>query len=126
VNATLLRTITEKQFQAQVLELAQRLGWKTHHTWTQIHSPAGFPDLVMARGSRIVFAELKSQKGRVTLEQRDWLARLRVAGAEAYLWRPEDWDTIITLLGSRRRPAGYHAYGIFGEGTATHLAGVDA
>lgn len=127
MNTLIAAQITEKQFQAQVVELAQRLGWKVHTTWTQIHSPAGFPDLTMARGGRLVFAELKSEKGRVTEAQRDWLARLRVAGTEAYLWRPSDFEDVVQILTSRRRLSGFMAYRLHGEGTSTRLlAEVDA
>lgn len=127
MNMVLASQITEKQFQAQVIELAQRLGWATHHTWTQIHSPAGFPDIVAARGPRLLVAELKSEKGRLTAEQRDWLARFRVTGTEAYLWKPSDWDDIVAIFTARRRPAGHYVYRLHGEGTSTRLlAEVDA
>lgn len=57
----------------------------------------GFPDLVLAR-ERVVFAELKSERGKVQPEQSDWLERLRAAGAEAHLWRPSSWDDVVAVL----------------------------
>ena len=94
---------TEKGFQAAVIALAQRTGWLTYHTWRSIHSPAGFPDLVLCRPPRLIFAELKSATGKVTASQQQWLAVLgQVAGeVEAYLWRPADFDEIVTLLQRR-------------------------
>ena len=83
--------ITEKQFEAQVKDLAKRLGWKYYHTWRSIHSPAGFPDCVFAR-ERVVYAELKTDKGQPTPDQYEWLCALAEAGQEVYLWRPDDME----------------------------------
>ena len=85
--------ITEKQFESQVKDLAKLFGWKYYHTWRSIHSPAGFPDCVMVRLSRIIFAELKSEKGKVSPAQQEWLDALGNVGdkdMQVYLWRPSD------------------------------------
>ncbi len=94
--------ISEKQFQAQVIELAELTGWLVYHTYDSRRSQAGFPDLVMIRAPRIIFAELKSADGKIRLEQQMWLDELRkCAGVETYLWRPDDSDQIEwTLKGS--------------------------
>ena len=86
--------ITEKQFEAQVKDLALLFHWKYYHTWRSIHSPAGFPDDVLVR-ERVVFAELKSETGQPTPEQYFWLLALTEAGQECYLWRPSDLETEI-------------------------------
>jgi VRR-NUC domain len=62
--------ISEKQFQAQVVELARLGGWLLYHTHDFRRSAPGFPDLVMVRPPRLVFAELKTEKGRIRPEQR--------------------------------------------------------
>lgn len=89
--------ITEKQFEAQVKDLAKIFGWKYYHTWRSIHSPAGFPDCVFVR-ERVVFAELKTDTGQPSLEQYEWLATLADAGQESYLWRPDDIEEIAEVL----------------------------
>lgn len=91
--------IPERELQEAVLELAGARGWYRYHTYDSRRSSAGFPDLVLVR-ERIVFAELKSQKGVVRNEQTAWIERLRTAGAEVYLWRPSDWHSgmIDTVL----------------------------
>ena len=89
--------MTEKQFQAQVVELAQTLGWLVYHTYDSRRSVPGFPDLVMVRNGVIHFAELKSEKGKLTPEQRLWLTELG-RGRVVYLWRPSDWDEIVEVL----------------------------
>ena len=57
-----------------------------------------FPDLVMIRDRRILFCELKSERGRVREEQQDWLQALNRAGAEWYVWRPRNWDEVVEVL----------------------------
>lgn len=84
-------TITEKEFQAQVLQLARLAGWRFYHTHDSRRSTPGFPNLVMVRPPVIVFAELKTQAGKVRPEQRDWFDALggcETAGTR--LWRPSD------------------------------------
>ena len=80
--------ITEKQFQSAVLKLARHTGWLCYHTFDSRRSQPGFPDLVMVRDGEIVFAELKSEKGKLTDAQRRWLTDLDMAGAETHVWRP--------------------------------------
>jgi len=89
--------ISEKVFRHQVIELCKLFGWKHYFTWTSIHSPKGFPDLVMVR-ERILFAELKTRKGKVTPNQQEWLDALKEAKQEVYLWRPADFDEIAIIL----------------------------
>ncbi len=83
---------------------------------------AGFPDLVLLRGVRLIFAELKADGKYPTPAQREWLDELRGVGeavdgavgraqvvvvddpdtpepsVEAYVWRPKDWDEIERVL----------------------------
>jgi hypothetical protein len=89
--------MTEKQFEAQVKELAKLLGYKYYHTYRSIHSPAGFPDCVFVR-ERVVYAELKVGKNQPTPEQYEWLNALAEAGQEVYLWYPDDWQEILSVL----------------------------
>lgn len=91
--------ITEKEFESQVRDLARMFHWLYYHTWRSIHSPAGFPDICMVRLSRIVFAELKSEKCQISPEQQKWLDALVATGRiEAYLWRPSNFDEIVECL----------------------------
>ena len=91
--------MTEKELRQSIVRAAKEFGWKVYFSWTSIHSPAGFPDLCMVRGSRLVFAELKTDKGKVTLDQQVWLDALRASGkCEVYLWRPSDIDAAYAAL----------------------------
>ena len=97
-------TITEKQLDAAVTELAATLGWHRYHSLISIGSPHGFPDLVLIRPPRVVFAELKSEKGRLRPHQVLWLDLLgRCPGVEVYLWRPEHLEAIARTLAPRYR-----------------------
>lgn len=85
----------ESELQAAVTGLLDLYGWLWYHTHDSRKSRKGFPDItaVNAKQQRTIFAELKGDGGHPTDEQRVWLEWLEHAGTEAYLWRPEHWDT---------------------------------
>ena len=87
---------TEKDFQAQVVELAEVMGWLVYHPYDSRNSEKGYPDLTMVRKERVIWAELKSNYGTVTGVQRLWLRALPMG--QAFLWRPSDWDIIVETL----------------------------
>jgi hypothetical protein len=103
-----LKSLTEAEFLRQVLELAKLRKWRRAHFrpgrtktgWrTAVQGDGkGFPDVLLIRGCRMVVAELKSATGRVTSEQWDWFWAFQGYGAEAYVWRPDDWDQILKVL----------------------------
>ena len=95
--------LTEKEWQEQVVALARTVGWKVFHTYDSRRSNPGLPDLILVR-DRVVFAELKRESGRLSAAQDEWQARLRRAGAEHYVWRPRDLETVGAVL-SRRATA---------------------
>lgn len=78
----------EDTLQARVEELAVELGWLIYHTYDSRRSRAGFPDVVMIRGNRIMWRELKAAKGEVSEEQRTWIEALTKARADVGVWRP--------------------------------------
>jgi hypothetical protein len=92
--------VTEAELLNAIIEAARILGWKiahfrparTKYGWaTAVQADgAGFPDLVLVR-DRIVYAELKADRGRLSEIQKAWIGWLEVAGAEIYLWKPDDW-----------------------------------
>jgi hypothetical protein len=80
----------------------------TAHGWrTPVQGDGkGFPDLVLARPPRVIFAELKTAKGKLGPEQENWLAALTACpGVEVYVWRPDQLDDIAQILRLGRRAA---------------------
>ena len=90
----------EADFQKRVEELAEQHGWLFHHC----HEPrkcaggGGFPDLIIVGHGRALAAELKSASGKPSVEQTRWLIEWQKAGFAAYVWQPDDWDDIRTIL----------------------------
>lgn len=86
--------MTEARLQQQVIDLARWAGFMHYHTVDSRKSRPGFPDLVLVHAStgRLLFAELKAEKGRLRPEQVTWL-RLLGLRHEAHLWRPADWES---------------------------------
>tara|TARA_Y100000310_G_C20448328_1_gene699502 strand:- start:323 stop:640 length:318 start_codon:yes stop_codon:yes gene_type:complete len=92
-------SMTEEEWLQQVRELARLKGWLNYHTRSSRRSDPGFPDLVLVRGHRLIFAELKREKGRVTSHQRAWLEALeQTIAAEVHTWRPSDWARVEEML----------------------------
>lgn len=104
--------ISERDFQDVVIEYARIMGWRiahfrpartAHGYRTPMQGDKGFPDLVLARKGRVVFAELKSKRGPVQHDQKAWLEELappgQIADVDVFLWRPSDFETIKKVLG---------------------------
>jgi hypothetical protein len=107
--------MSEAELQEAVIDLARLRKWRVAHFrsvpvrhsdgrvtyMTPVQADgAGFPDLVLAR-ERVIFVELKSDVGRTSVDQQDWLFALSGADAECHLWRPVHWrnGTIADVLG---------------------------
>ncbi len=110
--------MTETELKDAVIELAGWLGWMVHHDrpaqnrrgeWaTHIQGDKGFPDLCMARDGHVVFAELKSEKGRKANAQATWALAIATDGSTLtrggthsyHEWRPSEWldGTIERIL----------------------------
>lgn len=95
--------VSEESFQQTVIDFAHLRGWLVHHakpavkhdrwaTWQD--GDNGFPDVVLARQDQVIFAELKSEKGKATKDQIVWADAM--GGVK--VWRPSDWDEIEELL----------------------------
>ena len=110
---TMIIIENERSFTQHVRTSAELAGWELiYHTHNSQRSDPGFPDLVLVRGARLVFAELKYDPGHadwddrprrkapVTGHQKRWQVGLQgVPGVEFYLWRyPEHVDQLETVL----------------------------
>lgn len=99
--------VSEAELQEQVIELARLLRWRvahfrpamTKHGWrTPVAGDGkGFPDLVLVR-DRVVVVELKSEVGRVSDDQAEWLGAFEAAGVLALVVRPSSFDELVAVL----------------------------
>lgn len=89
--------LSERDWQSEVIQIAGLGGWRHYHTHDSRKSNKGFPDLVLVR-ERVVYAELKSEVGKLREDQGPWLEALAAAGQEVYLWRPSDRAEVERVL----------------------------
>jgi hypothetical protein len=103
--------VTERELQKGVIDCARLFGWRVAHFrpaqtargWrTPVEADgAGFPDLVLVRDGRLIFAELKSGTGKLGDAQQVWLDALELVNTahvcgpciEVYVWKPDDWTS---------------------------------
>ena len=91
-------TLTETDFQRTVIEMAEINRWLVYHTHDSRRSAPGFPDLVLARDGKLVFAELKTMGNYPSEAQNTWLTELQKAHPHVFVWRPCDWRDIEAIL----------------------------
>ncbi len=103
----------ESELQAVITDAAALAGWRRAHFrpaqtergWRTAgqYEAAGFPDLCMVRDHELLMWELKSERGKIAVEQAEWLRLLRaVPGVDARVVRPCDIDWAIGHLTRRR------------------------
>ena len=100
------RLITEAELQNTIIQAARAYGWLVYHTHDSRRSSPGFPDLVLVHPARrrLIFAELKVGRYKISADQKQWLdALLQVENAEVHLWRETDIDVAISLLAVTRQ-----------------------
>ena len=83
-------SMSEDVLLGKVRGMAATLGWLTYHTHDSRRSEPGFPDLVLVKGERVLYRELKKQSGRVDPAQKAWMGALADAGVDVAIWRPAD------------------------------------
>jgi hypothetical protein len=89
--------VTEAQLQSTIIEEAVLMGWNYYHTRFSILSKRGFPDLVLVR-ERVVYMELKTMRGKISISQQQWIDALKAAKQEVYVIRPCDKDLVTQIL----------------------------
>src|SRR5580765_4675851 len=99
-RAELIGDESEKHFMWRIRQRAALTGWKWRwHQLDSIGTQSGLPDLILVRPPRVIFAELKSEHGRLSPMQKAALTDLmHCPGVETYVWKPSNWETIVTVL----------------------------
>ena len=107
MTAPLLIPQTEAEFQRTVTDLAESLGWDWMHVGrVGKYAPngakgtlgKGWPDLLLVRGKRIIFAELKAQRADPLPEHQKRVLNVLLQAVECYVWRPSDLPMILEEL----------------------------
>lgn len=104
-------TISEAEWQEQVVQLAQHLGWKHLHVrrsigkgkkWVTTTNVVGWPDLLLwHRRHGFAAVELKVPPNQASPEQLAVLAELEAAGARTMVAYPTDLGALRDLLEGR-------------------------
>ena len=84
------KTMTEDALMGHIARLCKDLGLLAYHTRDSRRSASGYPDWHIVGPVGSLFRECKTEKGRVTAAQDEWLTGLRAAGHDADVWRPSD------------------------------------
>jgi hypothetical protein len=96
--------MNEDDFKQRVIDTATTYGWMVVHYRpaktskgyrTPLQGHKGCPDLILARDNVVILAELKTDTGNATPEQKKWLAAL---GPHGRVWRPADWPAVLKEL----------------------------
>lgn len=105
----MIPAITETEFQKQVTDLAEMLGWSWLHVvrmgnrngeWrTPTVGPLGkgFPDLLLVKGAQVLFVELKGPAGFLSASQK-LLRDGPLKDQRYHVWRPSDWALVMEVL----------------------------
>ncbi len=100
--------MTERQYQSWIELRARERGWalqfhvlrsQVQGRWVTNTSSVGVPDLwLLHPGGAFLVLEVKSEKGKPTPEQKQWVASLQGAGVAAYVVRPSDAKAVLAKL----------------------------
>lgn len=105
--------LSEGDFQRQIIEYAHIRRWKVAHfrsvkvqrkdgtTYYQTPVQAdgeGWPDLFLVRGFQAIAIEVKSEQGKLSQLQEEWLDSLARARIPSYCIRPSDWGKVEQIL----------------------------
>ena len=100
--------LSEAQFQRNVVHAARLYGWLVDHTPPMRNAGGdiytggltGKTDLVLFSmfGRGIIFAELKTETGRLSAAQKRFAEIIQLNGGEYFLWRPSDMEAILERL----------------------------
>ncbi len=105
---------SERYLQNAIVDAAHLYGYLVFHTRPAIsqkgwrtpvqYDGKGFVDLVLVGQERIIFAEIKAAKGKLSREQEQWLEGLGKVAAvtdrvRVCVWTPADWpDRVLEVL----------------------------
>lgn len=90
--------LSEKAWQAWVVDYARLNGWTTFHVLHSRGMEAGWPDLVLVRPPELLIVELKREGGKLTAAQGRVLEMLERCHVDVAVWRPADEPEVLERL----------------------------
>ena len=98
------KSMTEEDFQAQIVKLAETHGWHVWHDHDSRRNSEGLPDLLLLRGQMMLWFECKTERGVTSDGQSAFIRRLNlVKEVHADVVRPRHMDQIIDVLSKAKR-----------------------
>lgn len=92
--------VPESALLKAVREAAQGAGYLFYHTYRSDRSAKGYPDATLVKpGHPLFMLELKTARGKPTMEQQAWLDALaQCTSVHAQVVRPADLEALVALL----------------------------
>lgn len=82
--------MSEDDLMRRIQRLCRDLGLLAYHTHDSRGSAPGYPDWHIVGRARSLFRECKTEAGKTTKEQDEWISRLLAVGYDVDVWRPRD------------------------------------
>ncbi len=101
--------MNERDYSSQIEDLLRLGGWRychfrparTLYGWrTALSGHPGLTDYICVRAStrQVLYIEIKGDSGRLTQDEKDWIADLRAAGETVFVWYPRDFEVAQDVL----------------------------
>lgn len=90
MSKQIAETMSEDDLMDHVRTICRQLKLLAYHTYDSRKSPPGYPDWHIVGRNGAIFRECKTETGKTTAEQDEWLDALRGIGQDADVWRPSD------------------------------------
>lgn len=82
--------MSEDDLMRRIQRLCRDLGLLAYHTHDSRGSAPGYPDWHIVGRTRSLFRECKTEAGKTTKDQDEWISRLLAVGYDVDVWRPRD------------------------------------
>jgi hypothetical protein len=101
-TASAVQFLNEEQFRSVIVRLFSENGWLVTHTRSAKGS-GGSPDLLVIKSNNVLFMELKTDKGRIGENQKDWISQIPIIhnknnySISGLVVRPKDFSLVSDI-----------------------------
>lgn len=92
---------TEKSIMLGIQQALGMRGWRVLRVPPSIYSAKGWCDLIAIKDGRVLFIEVKSEKGKLSRDQEKFAQLIDEAGGEYIVARSEDY--VVQVCNQNRR-----------------------